>query len=38
MSIESGVPDLENEAEDHDKVDEDFEIEDSSRPDLRKKE
>ena len=37
MSIESGVPDLENEAEDNDKLDEGFEIEDSSRPDLRKK-
>ena len=37
MSIESGVPDLENEAEDNDKLDEGFEIEDSSRLDLRKK-
>ena len=37
MSIESGVPDLENEAEENDKLDEGFEIEDSSRPDLRKK-
>ena len=37
MSIESGVPDLENEAEDNDKLDEGFEIENNSRPDLRKK-
>ena len=37
MSIESGVPDLENEAKDSDKAEEELEIEDSSRPDLRKK-
>ena len=37
MSIDTGVPDLENEAKDSDKADEELEIEDSSRPDLRKK-
>ena len=37
MSIDSGVPDLENEAKDSDKADEELEIEDSSRPDLRKR-
>ena len=36
MSIESGVPDLENEAIESDKTDEEIEIEDNSRPDLRK--
>ncbi len=36
MSIDSGVPDLENEAKDSDKADEELEIEDSSRPDLKK--
>ena len=33
MSIDSGLPDLENEAKDSDNADEELEIEDSSRPD-----
>ncbi len=37
MSIESGVPDLENEAKDSDKAEEELEIEDNSRPDLKKR-
>ena len=37
MSIESGVPDLENEAKDSDQADEELEIDDSSRPDLKKR-
>mgnify|MGYP001400549467 CR=1 FL=1 len=37
MSIDSGVPDLENEAKESDKADEELEIADSSRPDLRKR-
>ncbi len=37
MSIESGVPDLENEAKESDTSDEEIEIEDSSRPDLKKR-
>ena len=37
MSIDSGLPDLENEAKDSDQAEEDIEIEDSSQPDLRKK-
>ena len=37
MSIDSGVPDLENEAKDSNKAEEELEIEDSSRPDLRKR-
>ena len=37
MSIDSGIPDLENEAKDSDQAEEDVEIEDSSQPDLRKK-
>ena len=37
MSINSGVPDLENEAKESDKSDEKIEIEDSSRPDLKKR-
>jgi len=37
MSIDSGAPDLENEAKDSDKLDEEIEIEDSSRPDLKKR-
>jgi len=37
MSIDSGMPDLENEAKDSDQAEEDIEIEDSSQPDLRKK-
>ena len=37
MSIDSGMPDLENEAKDSDQAEEDVEIEDSSQPDLRKK-
>ena len=38
MSIDSGVPDLENEAKDSDKSEEELQIEDSSRPDLKKEE
>ena len=37
MSIDSGMPDLENEAKESDQAEEDIEIEDSSQPDLRKK-
>ena len=37
MSIDSGVPDLENEAKESDSSDEKIEIEDSSRPDLNKR-
>ncbi len=37
MSIESGVPDLESKAKDSDKSDEEIEIEDSARPDLKKR-
>ena len=37
MSIDSGVPDLDNEAKQSDKVEEELEIEDSSRPDLKKR-
>jgi len=37
MSIDSGMPDLENEAKESDQAAEDIEIEDSSQPDLRKK-
>ena len=36
MSIESGVPDLESETKDSNKSEEEFEIEDSARPDLKK--
>ena len=36
MSIDSGVPDLDNEAKDTDIADEELEIEDSSRPELKK--
>ena len=37
MSIESGVSDLENEAKESDNSDEEIEIEDSTRPDLKKR-
>jgi len=37
MSIDTGIPDLENEAKESDQAEEDVEIEDSSQPDLRKK-
>ncbi len=37
MSIDSGVPDLENEAKDSDEAIEEIEVEKSSRPDLRKR-
>ncbi len=37
MSIDSGMPDLENEAKESDQAEEDVEIEDSSQKDLRKK-
>ncbi len=36
MSIDSGVPDLENEARESDKADEEIQLEDSSRPDLKR--
>ncbi len=36
MSIDSGVPDLENEAKEADEAEEELEIEDSSRPELKK--
>ncbi len=37
MSIESGIPDLDHEAKDADKAEDEIEIEDSSRPDLKKR-
>ena len=37
MSIDSGVPDLENEAKDSDQTEQELEIEDNSRPDLKKR-
>jgi len=37
MSIDSGMPDLENEAKESDQADEEIEVEDSSQPDLRRK-
>jgi len=37
MSIDSGMPDLENETKESDQAEEDVEVEDSSRPDLKKK-
>ncbi len=37
MSIDSGVPDLENEAKETDSIEEEIEIENSSRPDLKKR-
>ena len=37
MSIDSGMPDLENEAKESDQAEEDVEIEDSSQQDIRKK-
>ncbi len=37
MSIDTGVPDLENETKDSDKTEEELEIEDSLRPDLKKR-
>ena len=37
MSIESGMPDLENEAKESDQAEEEVELEDSSQPDIRKK-
>ena len=37
MSIDSGMPDLENEAKESDQAEENVEIEDSSQPDLRRK-
>ena len=37
MSIDSGMPNLENEAKESDQAEEDIEIEDSSQPDLKKK-
>ena len=37
MSIDGGLPDIENQTRDSDKIEEEFEIEDSLRPELRKK-
>ena len=37
MSIDSGMPDLENEAKESDNAEKELEIENSSRPDLKKK-
>ena len=37
MSIDGGLPDIENQTRDSDKTEEEFEIEDSLRPELRKK-
>jgi cobaltochelatase CobT len=37
MSIDAGIPDLENEAKETDQAEEGFEIEDSSQPDLKRK-
>ena len=37
MSIDSGIPDLENQANESDKAEEELKIEGNSRPDLRKK-
>ncbi len=37
MSIESGIPDLDNETKDSDKADEELRLEDSARPDLKKR-
>ena len=37
MSIDNGVPDLENEAKDSDQAEQELEIEDNSRPDLKKR-
>ena len=37
MSIDAGIPDLENQAEDSDQADEEIETSDNSRPDLRQK-
>ena len=37
MSIDAGIPDLENEAKESDKAEEEIETSDNSRPDLRKK-
>ena len=37
MSIESGVPDLENETKGSDELDKEVELQDSSRPDLKKR-
>ncbi len=37
MSIDSGVPDLENEAKESDRAEEELEIENNSKPDLKKR-
>ena len=37
MSIDAGIPDLENQAEDSDQADKEIETSDNSRPDLRQK-
>ena len=37
MSIDAGIPDLEDEAKESDQAEEEFEIEDSSQPDLKRK-
>ena len=36
MSIESGIPDIESETKESDKIEEDLEIENTTRPDVRK--
>ena len=36
MSIESGIPDLENEAKDSDQANEEIEVEDHNNSDIRK--
>ena len=37
MSIDTGIPDLENESKESDKIEEELEIKDNSRPDLKKR-
>ena len=37
MSVESGIPDLENEAQESDRTEEEVQLEESSRPDLKKR-
>ena len=36
MSIDSSIPDLENQAQESNKAEDDIEIEDNSRPELKK--
>ena len=37
MSIDSSIPDLENQAQESNKAEDDIEIQDNSRPELKKK-